>query len=209
MPNDLKSKGGAAKFFAFLTIISALIIVIIMGYSRANIYYDKEKAAEFCGNCHEMQANYYTWQYTAHSQILCTRCHQKVSPTKIALKYLTSSFNTPVKLTKLMDDNNCLQCHKKDRDISPPGDLIVPHQLHMEKGVDCIDCHTNVSHGDVLNASLIKDNIQVASFTKEMAEKQVIINKEVKMDTCMRCHNGSKATDSCNACHKLLRAPKK
>ncbi|MEF3254127.1 MAG: NapC/NirT family cytochrome c [Deferribacterales bacterium] len=58
------------------------------------------------------------------------------------------------------------------------------HKLHLEKGLNCVDCHLGVAHGGS------KHNLP-------------------KMETCFKCHDtlpkGSKApaNDSCESCHRL------
>lgn len=209
MFNGLNSKGGAAKVFFLTAVLSAVVLFLILGYGRTNIYSDKHKAAEFCGSCHEMEADYHTWQASSHSEILCTRCHTNTSPTMIALKYFTFSYNTPVKVNKFIDDTDCLSCHRKQILVSPPGDLIIPHQLHLEKKIDCVDCHSYVAHGNILETKLVTGDLKPEQVTTEIGAEQMKIHFQVKMDVCMQCHNGAKAPNDCQYCHKVLRQPKK
>lgn len=209
MSNGLSPKSGFSKLLLLVMTLCAIFVICVTIYGRSTVYTDKHKAAEFCNSCHEMQADYNTWMYSSHSEELCTRCHSNVSPTSIALNYLTNSYVTPVKLKDFYSDANCLQCHNPNRVVTPPGDLIVPHDLHTAKGVDCIDCHNNIAHGDIYRSKLIGEKMKPQDVTKTIAQEQLANNNQVKMSTCMRCHNGAKAPDACSACHKVLRQPTK
>ncbi len=50
---------------------------------------------------------------------------------------------------KQLSDENCLQCHSKNRLVSASGDLIVNHKGHIEEGVPCISCHAGVAHAKI------------------------------------------------------------
>ncbi len=56
--------------------------------------------------------------------------------------------------------------------------LYVPHAFHREKGVECMECHTEVVHGPNPPLNL------------------------PRMPICFQCHNGVKAHQDCKKCHE-------
>ena len=62
--------------------------------------------------------------------------------------------------------------------VLPPALLTFPHQVHIDQGVPCLDCHEGVD-------------------TAALATRDHLPN----MATCLGCHTGSKASAECTTCH--------
>ncbi|HEX3031278.1 MAG TPA: cytochrome c3 family protein [Bacillota bacterium] len=175
-------------------------------FTKAGEYKADAANSESCVGCHEMQPAYYTWKATAHSSFKCDKCHKNIDM-KIMRQRHESGFVYPVKMKTRMSNEVCNQCHSSKRDISPPGDLIIPHQFHMDKGIYCIDCHSAVVHADSLERYLEPKVVEAAKFTEADARKLTSQGNRVIMAKCMDCHNGKMATKECAPCHKVLRLP--
>lgn len=76
-------------------------------------------------------------------------------------------------------DMNCDKCHKLKRDITPAGDLIIPHASHTKlRKLACVDCHELLVH----------------SPKAKQGNKPAMVG-------CYKCHDGTKAPNQCSACH--------
>lgn len=200
----MKLKLNAAVFV--VVVISAALA--IWGYKSVQFKQDA-KVPDNCSKCHEMKLEYYTWKASAHDRLACIECHQDVKLAVFRYKHQVG-FSQPVKLKKIIPNQVCLDCHSKNRKLTPPGDLIIPHELHLKKGVDCVDCHSNVAHGDPAKrfSTLWKERAGTGiNFETELIKDLVKAGNGVPMSTCIRCHNGTKATKDCKACHTVLRIP--
>jgi hypothetical protein len=93
---------------------------------------------------------------------------------------------TDQNLLGVPDRAACQKCHTDYREVSPSGDLLIPHKAHVEVlKINCAVCHKNLVHS--LNA---------AGFNKP------------EMQTCLsECHNGVKATNQCDKCHTRKQVP--
>lgn len=196
------------KIFKLKPII--LIILIILGISAIYSYIVLENKRfsqnpRNCITCHEMKPAFYTWQKTTHNQLNCTVCHQ-VSITKFRYKH-KNGYPQPVKLKEDISSQVCLQCHDKNKSITPPKDLIIPHQLHMQKGLDCIDCHNNIAHANSVDKLLAAQLVTPKEFGPAEADLLLNNNNGVPMSKCLDCHNGKMAPKDCRACHRAERLP--
>lgn len=194
-----KSKG----FIVILGIIIVAAIVAVI-FNQGKVAYSQDlNDVAFCKNCHEMNPQIYTWQISSHNKVACTTCHQDVKRTDFLYKHWKGFFQAPVKNVRFVSNAVCEQCHSSQREITPKRGNIVPHQFHMDKGVDCIDCHGSLSHFNVSQRMLAKGATtqDAANFTPQEAEKYKT-TVTVSMATCLKCHNGAKATNQCTACHE-------
>lgn len=168
-------------------------------FTQGKVAYPEDQAA-FCENCHEMKPNLFTWEISSHSRIGCLNCHTNIQKGDFLYKHWRGFFETPIAAKTFIPNETCNQCHSPNREMSFSRGKIVPHELHHRKGVDCIDCHSSVSHFNIsqrLRAAGVKD---VSNFDPREAKK-FRTDKPVGMAVCMRCHNGDKATNKCAACH--------
>ncbi|AVX21348.1 MAG: cytochrome c3 family protein [Bacillota bacterium] len=164
------------------TLTMAMLVVSLLiatFFSVGSIGYTQNKEENsLCGSCHEMQPQINSWRLSTHGRIGCLKCHPNVPMTELAYKHWRGFYNQPIKKKTIVPNAVCLDCHSRQRDISPPGGLVVPHEYHTQKGVDCVDCHAGLVHS-----------------TRQPGSPRI------KMPVCLKCHNGSKATNQCKDCH--------
>jgi nitrate/TMAO reductase-like tetraheme cytochrome c subunit len=154
----------------------------------------------FCSSCHEMQPEYTTYTASAHDQISCVQCHIKPGTLNMlthkmkSLKevyYHVTGVPTQIVQTEeeAVSNQNCLQCHSLNRDVTPSGDLKVNHKKHIEDGIPCITCHSGVVHAKIaardLNVALDRSDWTKQTVDKLVEEKYLRPN----MGTCIDCHN--------------------
>ena len=69
------------------------------------------------------------------------------------------------------------------------GSVIFDHGLHAARGMVCVDCHTDYAgSGQQLFATHKQALIDRASHDRDAS--------------CFACHNGSKAFNTCETCHR-------
>ncbi len=171
----------ARTFRLWGTLTMAMLVVSLLIatlFRTGSIGYTQNKEESgLCGNCHEMQQQIQSWQLSTHNRIGCLKCHPNVPLTELAYRHWRGFYSSQSRQQTVVNEI-CLGCHSRQRDISPPGGLVVPHEYHAQKGVDCIDCHAGLVHA-----------------TRQAGSPRI------KMQVCLRCHNGSKATAKCQHCH--------
>lgn len=137
---------------------------------------------------------YQTWTKSVHAQAACQSCH--VGPNAVArtafgarmtgefyLSLLPVSRNP--KLLRTPSNDACASCHIDLRTVSPSGDLNIPHRAHVDVlKIPCIKCHAFLVH-----------------------EKNPEGTNSPRMETCLVCHDGTKAKNQCTACHNNKGAP--
>lgn len=180
--------------------------IVVIGYALL-FFSNHVKDPDACLGCHVMQPQVKTWQVTAHNRFDCITCHKNVSVATFVFREFTGRYRLPVENKRFIQDQICLDCHSKERIVTPPGDLLIPHGLHMQKGIDCIDCHENVVHANVNDELIVKQGVAPEAITLEMAEKLATFGNRIEMDKCMQCHNGAKAPRECSTCHTDKEAP--
>ncbi|MDQ1000826.1 nitrate/TMAO reductase-like tetraheme cytochrome c subunit [Neobacillus niacini] len=154
----------------------------------------------FCANCHEMAPEVSTFTASAHSEITCVQCHIKpgfmnmITHKVISLKEVYHHvMGIPEQIVQTeheaVSDENCLQCHSKNRLVSASGDLIVNHKGHIEEGVPCISCHAGVAHAKIAARGINTEEVR-GHWTKEVAQ-QMMEKKYLapNMGTCIDCHD--------------------
>lgn len=201
------------KFLAAMFLV-AIIAAVLFNYQSYGINQPKKEVG-FCINCHEMKPNYFTWLISSHNNFGCLKCHKDIKITTFAYRHMRGAFANPIEKKNIISDDVCRSCHTiANRNVSPPGDIIFPHQLHVIKQIDCVDCHSSVTHlrvSDYIKAEYVNKSKEFipAAFDQKQAEKLVIKGNQILMPVCMRCHNGDMATGACNACHKNIKATEK
>ncbi len=80
----------------------------------------------------------------------------------------------------------CQKCHTNYRQVSPNGDLLIPHKAHVVVlKMNCVECHKNLVHS--------------------ANEKGY---NSPKMATCLaKCHDGKTASNKCTDCHTRKQTP--
>jgi nitrate/TMAO reductase-like tetraheme cytochrome c subunit len=179
-----------------LLFASLFSLLILMGFVGGAIAYTSTQS--FCSVCHEMAAEHVTTQAGAHSEIQCTQCHIEPGAVNLVVHKVMSLKEVyyhiigppdPIVQTVGVLDENCKQCHSKNRLVSATGDLIVNHDGHIDEGIPCISCHAGVAHAKVVERG-INDSTTYDAWTKDNAKK--LMGKQYmspNMGTCIDCHD--------------------
>ncbi|MCL6570374.1 MAG: NapC/NirT family cytochrome c [Bacillus sp. (in: Bacteria)] len=198
--------------------LTLLFLAIFFGLSFTGL--EATSSSEFCSSCHEMKPQYYTWKASSHSEVDCVSCH--VTPgienyTKAKRNVLveiyknqTDTFTAPIKMPTIIPDKACETCHNiSARDVTPSGDIIIPHDKHKTEGIECVQCHSGTAHGKISDRKVTyksdygKWNEKVG--TSLMSDKKFT---SPQMSTCMECHEARNAPMECKACHESSMVPK-
>lgn len=193
-----------------------LAILFFAGFSGL----EATSSSKFCSSCHEMKPEYYTWKASTHNEVDCVSCHiqpgvknlakEKVQGVVQLYKKQTKTYTAPIHMPKDIPDSACDRCHNvKTRQFTPSGDLIIPHDKHKAKGIQCIQCHSGVTHGKIAERKMTfqADYDRWDNLVGQQAMKDWKFIKP-DMDTCMGCHKARKVTTECSACHKTGMYPK-
>ena len=134
------------------------------------------------------------WRASTHAKVGCADCHVDPGVSGLlafAAKSVPAFYSQllfgpkPTNLLAVPSAAACEKCHTVNRQVSPSGDLLIPHREHVEVlGIKCAVCHKNLVHS--LNSQGFN--------TPEMA-------------TCMTCHDGKQATNECVKCHTQKQVP--
>lgn len=158
---------------AFASAIIAFNVIISASYSPS-----------FCAMCHRAQA--IALQKSGHSDIRCNTCHQRNSIFDVlawrarvigmAGRQVTFSYKSPV-ITQVSRDN-CERCHENLLTRVVVSKAIKMSHKEVEDYLKCTQCHNTTAHpGAIANP------------------------RPAAMDICSACHNGKRASASCDTCH--------
>lgn len=201
------------KFFrrkGILILISFSIIGIVSAM-------DVTSFPSVCGSCHEMKPEHVTWQASAHSQIACTNCHiepgvihlvqNKVQALNHVYGHLRKNYYLPVQMKKTISNAVCENCHTEARKITPSGDIKIPHEKHLARGIACIKCHAGVAHGTIAERQVTIDG-NFARWTPVLGRQNMVPQyRVISMNICIDCHKENKAPLNCETCHKKIVKP--
>ncbi|WP_342433005.1 NapC/NirT family cytochrome c [Neobacillus sp. FSL H8-0543] len=181
-----------------LLFASLVAFIIIFGGGYGVISFTNSPT--FCANCHEMAPEVTTHTASAHSEITCVQCHIKpgfvnmMTHKVISLKEVYHHvMGIPEQIVQTeheaVSDENCLQCHSKNRLVTASKDLIVNHKGHIEEGVPCISCHAGVVHAKMAARGINTEEVR-GHWTVDVAE-QMMEQKYLapNMGTCIDCHD--------------------
>jgi nitrate/TMAO reductase-like tetraheme cytochrome c subunit len=176
-------------------------------------------SSEFCASCHEMKPEFYTWKASSHSEVDCVSCHIEPGLENLAkskaegvvelYKKTTKTYTAPIRMPDEIPDSACETCHNvSKREVTPSGDIIIPHDKHKTEGVECIQCHSGTAHGKIADRKMTYQ----ADYLKWDDKVGTAAMSEIKwirpdMDTCMECHKARKVTTECTACHTTGMVP--
>jgi len=141
-----------------------------------------------------LRARMASWRTSTHAKVACGDCHVDPGPigfVTFAAKSVPAFYSQLLfgpKATNLLSVPNtvaCERCHTTYRQISPNGDLLIPHRAHVDVlQIKCAVCHKNLVH-----------SLNTLGFNKP------------EMATCMVCHDGKQAVDQCVKCHTQKQVP--
>jgi nitrate/TMAO reductase-like tetraheme cytochrome c subunit len=206
---DPKSEKSYKKFKR-LTIISFFTLVMVF-LLWVGVHQTSNSA--FCSLCHNMKPELNTWQASSHSKIECVACHIPPGPVNFVKKkvkgllqvydYATDNYVAPIRMIDPIPNAACEQCHNmSNRNVSTSGDITIPHDKHLAKGILCVKCHQGVAHGDIADRK-VTFKADYAKWDPSIGKLMMNDRKAYlpNMDTCMECHKLRKVTTECRACH--------
>jgi hypothetical protein len=189
---------------AVVILIFAAFMVVALGVTSS--YW-------FCANgCHKVQDDTITaYNLSSHSEISCMACHMPVNanPAIFLLHkmealgelYMTVSgtyeipLNGEDNVALEMNPAQCTQCHTPKRKITPTKGILINHEVHAEKSVQCTVCHNRVAHDEGFK------HVNVDPATGKTGKPHPTW---MTMAACFRCHSqaeGAVAPGQCTACH--------
>ncbi len=161
-----------------------------------------------CTECHEMLPEIMTWQISSHSKIPCTKCHTG-NTTDYKSKHDNKTFSKPIKIKDGIPNEVCNECHTENREYTPSGDLIIPHDRHAAAGVTCVKCHSGVVHARIADRDLTSeaDLANYQSWNPGVAKKLATsYYSKPNMWTCVNCHRQASVSRKCNTCHTAIQS---
>lgn len=143
-------------------------------------------APSTCATCHEIGPSLITWSRGAHAGTDCMRCHGDGGALGFAAtrvrgldNLLTHYLRRTPRLTTVVPNNRCLECHAAVREGSQDvRGVRVRHRDFLAAGASCLDCHGGLGH--------LRDT--------------GFVNRPT-MDKCIACHDGTTAPSACATCH--------
>jgi hypothetical protein len=142
-----------------------------------------------------MRVRMHNWRVSTHARMSCIGCHVEPGAQgmlSFAARSIPAFYSQLIfgpKSTNLLSvpsNKACQKCHTTYRQVSPNGDLLIPHRAHVQVlHIQCATCHKGLVH--VANPK---------GFNRP------------KMTMCLdECHNGVKATNKCVKCHTHKNTP--
>lgn len=144
-----------------------------------------------CASCHSKLTVAQGLKMSSHAKFSCTTCH-----TAAGFSLFKGSEVVPASTTgspggakvdgKIPVKNEvCEKCHSmENRNVSPSVPIRIPHAKILAKGVQCVQCHEGVMHGQ-----------------REERGQGVISFKGPRMPTCIKCHIERGLSTKCSTCH--------
>ena len=188
----------------FLTLIC---IVIASGL----VFQMAEAQPSFCNSCHEMNFHYSTWQNSTHgNSASCLDCHsepgisgqidQKIRGLQELVIHITGNYQLPIRNSTLVKNEQCLSCHPESANI-PDKNIDIRHNTHLEAGLKCVDCHSNIVHNEPGEPKTMPLSKCDSCHQKHQEFPMTDDHSELK---CSVCHvNGiyEKIEATCESCH--------
>ncbi|WP_079906837.1 hypothetical protein [Carboxydocella sp. JDF658] len=162
-----------------------LILVITLVLSFATTYeLQKLVAPKLCSSCHEGLSVAQAMQKGNHTRFKCEQCHRETG-IGISLIPKTNIIPDSVQGKIPVDKEICLECHAiENRQVTPRIPIKVPHKEHLAKGIQCVQCHIGVVHGQ-----------------RPSRGAGVVTFKGPAMPTCIKCHLERGVPTNCSWCH--------
>ena len=191
-PVDERAAARLTRNKILTVVVSVAVFVILIGIALPVFSTLQPEYYERYPGLHVRMDN---WRKSTHSKVGCAGCHVNpgfVGFMTFAAKSIPDFYSQLIQgprqtnLLGVPDRSACRQCHTDYRQVSPQGDLLIPHRAHVVVlKMQCAQCHKNLVH-----------SVNVAGFNRP------------EMSTCLAaCHNGKTATDQCTKCHTRKQTP--
>ncbi len=216
---EVESKRKYRKILKRVKLATFSVIGIFLLALSLNFGVHATSTSSFCSSCHMMTPEAYTWEVSSHSSVECKSCHiapgfenlveAKIGGLRQLYHTVTDSYVAPIRMPSLIPNEACLTCHNmSNRNVSASGDIIIDHNIHEEKEINCVTCHDGVAHGKIseLRVTYKSDyrrwNTKVAERFMENMKYQ-----RPNMEKCMDCHKLQNAPLTCETCHSTEMLP--
>ena len=166
-----------------LIVVAVLAVLIIV----AGVPMYSARQSEYYGNFNGTKGYFRTWRTSTHEKMSCIECHVEPGASNrfvfiaraVGEHYLRFALSGKTNLFAKPSRQACQECHTTYRVVSASGDLLVPHRAHIEVlKMSCADCHNALVH---------------TQNTKGV--------NTPRMEACLKCHDGKKASAKCKSCH--------
>ncbi len=140
----------------------------------------------YCANaCHSRDRVGLSRAATAHPKTACAACHEDGLPAGIAGNIASrighavlSATGGANAYTTAVPAGRCLPCHRAiaaRTTVNTVTHVRMSHKEPLNAGMTCADCHAYIGHGPK--------------------------SSRVSMSSCIRCHDGRRASSGCQTCH--------
>ncbi|GAX91363.1 NapC/NirT family cytochrome c [Effusibacillus lacus] len=181
------------KFKYVLTAGFILFFAIAFAASLGTaVTLDNTVKPKVCASCHSKLTVAQGLSMSSHAKFSCTTCHTKAGfsftqGNKVVPASATTVNPQDAKVDGKIPVKNevCEKCHSmNNRVVSPSSQIKIPHPQILAKGVQCVQCHEGVMHGQ-----------------REERGQGVISFKGPRMPTCIKCHIERGLSTKCSTCH--------
>lgn len=221
MEDEKDMRSAPPRYRYKLLKIMTLTSLFLALFSALGVFgLEASSSSKFCASCHEMKPEYYTWKASTHSEVDCVNCHIQPGAENVAkdkaegigkiLKKETNAYTAPIQMPKEIPNSACEECHDMSkRTVTSSGDLIIPHDKHLDKDIKCTQCHSGVAHGKIAerNVTFKSDYEKWDSSLGKTMMSEVKFTRP-KMETCMECHEAREVSTECKTCHATGMYPK-
>jgi hypothetical protein len=156
-----------------LLLIVGMVVSVVVAYSQT----EPDERSSLAGDIlfpHQL--------HVEEQELECTTCHVSVESSELSSDLHLPSMDLCSDCHDIEDDENCGLCHRNTEEPSgyaePQVELLFSHQLHLEKELACLNCHTDIDGSGPVEHSY-----------------------RPCMVTCLECHDGVRAPDDCALCH--------
>ncbi len=187
-----------------------IAVVMIVALGATSTYW-------FCANiCHKVQDDsIIAYNRSSHSQISCMACHEPVNANPLVFilakaeslgeLYLTATGKYELPLNGQshyaleLKSPQCTQCHSDNRIVTTTQGVLIDHDVHAEKEVQCTYCHNRIAHREDFELTLKNPDGTPSHKHDDF----------MSMTACFRCHELAndglerplKAPGKCTLCH--------
>ncbi|MBI5232515.1 MAG: hypothetical protein HY876_10185 [Coriobacteriales bacterium] len=173
-----------------------ILWLLVVSFAFAGVFAGSQLVTStpwFCNDvCHNVHAdNAKAWAAGSHANVNCVACHyepnmnagsfilDRVDKLVDIPPTIANSFPMPLNgeshMALTVTNEQCEQCHDiNTRRVSPSRGVLINHQAHVEKGVNCTACHNRVAHPEKGFDLTLPGNKKKEDW--------------MKMTACFRCH---------------------
>jgi len=181
-----------------------LVVGIVFGVYRFVLFWDyMENDPGFCQSCHIMEEPWDRWASSTHAEVGCHSCHHQslLASAGQLCDFVFKSYEE-IESHAEVEDASCQQCHQSgDPEWQQVTDTAGHKQHDMDRGIDCVTCHSNTLH--IFTPS--------ATDCLECHARNTIKVPDMTDVSCMTCHNfltgGEETVPTravCLGCHQTM-----